>query len=102
MHDNDVLPSRSLDSKELLDCNLPTIVEPHISREACAISSKVEKVDGSELETRILCADLASTLDPKVTYDLTLVLLLPIEVKLDMCELESKRHETETKAIESV
>lgn len=73
MHDNDILPSKSLGSNESHDCNLTKVFDPFISREACDNSSGVEKIDGSEFETRILFANIASLLKSKVTFDPTLV-----------------------------
>lgn len=70
------LLSRSLSSKHSHDCNLSATIEPLISRKACDSSSWVEKVDGSDLKTRILCP-----LEPKVTFDPTIVPLFPREVK---------------------
>ena len=62
------LSTKSLNCKDSNDCNLGTIVEPLITREACVNGSGIEEVGSSELETDVL----SSPLESKIIFDLTL------------------------------
>lgn len=77
MHEHIISSSKSLDWKDSHVCNLGTIIEPLITKEACVNGSGVEKIDGSEPETDVLSIPLES----KGIFDPIVVSLLSREKK---------------------